>query len=81
MNPTSIRNLKPRRPGYGTPNRGLPRRADGQQICRLRSVPGEDAGAAQRRAATMPWWPRIRDKRPVMSAGVWCWIAGGGGAP
>jgi hypothetical protein len=75
MNPTSMRNLRPRRPAGGEPNRGLPKRTEGQQLCRLRAAPSEDGGAASRRAAAMPWWPRVRDKRPVLSAGFWCWIA------
>jgi hypothetical protein len=75
MNPTSMRNFRTRRPGGGQPGRELPKRAEGQQLCRLRAVHGEDSGAAARRAAAMPWWPRVRNKRPVLSAGVWCWIA------
>lgn len=56
-----------------TPTPRAPIRRSGDVLYRLRQRAGETAHDAKERAETLAWWPKVRAREPVWSAGWWCW--------
>jgi hypothetical protein len=41
---------------------------------RLPRIKGEEAAQAIARAMRMPWWPSVRNARPVNAGNFWVWV-------